>query len=278
MSGGTFITGTISVIPVGFNKNTQRFVLEEVLEHLPIVGDDTRRLEYAINELRGHRFRCDVDEFGRKTNLGMGTWPSMFWFDSYTFTITFDSYLFSTPFDVALKQFTRWLYRLAGRVMTSNVLVRVQSGDTKHAYTFDKGTEFMLYGIESFRESHFDRRKKRISVPSDPSMPNTPQWPTCLINLFPLGTEIAREYDFLSGTLSAAEYKESLNPRSPLNEIATKVVQSDMFDTYVDYMESLGLVVRAELYTMAGLKANPENGDLIDYNVFMQSLSDVSAR
>lgn len=72
MSIWTSIHGTIEVSPVGRTQAEKRYVLDTVLEHLPVVTGSEKDMRVYVIQPDGFDRSSNVDEFGNKTNNLIG--------------------------------------------------------------------------------------------------------------------------------------------------------------------------------------------------------------
>lgn len=68
MSHWTYINGTITVMPMGRTQPEKRYILDTVLDHLPIVSGSEADMEVYVIQKRGHDSSSSCDEFGQVTN------------------------------------------------------------------------------------------------------------------------------------------------------------------------------------------------------------------
>ena len=68
MSYWTYINGTVTVSPIGRTLAEKRYVLDTVLDHLPIVTGSERDMNVYIIQKDGSNSSCSCDEFGERTN------------------------------------------------------------------------------------------------------------------------------------------------------------------------------------------------------------------
>ena len=129
MSWWTYINGIIKVEPLGRTQPEKRYILETVLSHLPKVTGSERDMSVYINQLDGHNFSSNADEFGQFSNLG----NAPYWrggrasFETQdTYLITVNASLRDREFDRTLKEFQNWLCRLSKRVTVEDVLVKIE--------------------------------------------------------------------------------------------------------------------------------------------------------
>ena len=130
MSYWTHIRGLITVSPIGRTQAEKRFVLETVLNHLPIVSGSEGDMTVHIIQRSGYDTSVSCDEFGERTNnlIDLDGYKSrhggmMRLQDNYFLVVEGD--LRDCPFKEGLKTFNAWLCRLAKRVMVMEINVRI---------------------------------------------------------------------------------------------------------------------------------------------------------
>lgn len=64
MSYWTYVTGVITVEPLGRTQPEKRYILETVLEHLPKVTGSERDMHINVVQNYGHDSSCNCNEFG----------------------------------------------------------------------------------------------------------------------------------------------------------------------------------------------------------------------
>jgi len=131
MSDWTYISGVLTVSPMGITQAEKRYVLDTVLAHLPLVTGSERDMNMYVILKRGENSSCTVDEFGESTNNLT---------DSYEghnrkngWLRTQDEYLLvvngsfrDRVFNETLREFNKWICRLAKRISVEEVLVEVK--------------------------------------------------------------------------------------------------------------------------------------------------------
>lgn len=134
MSHWTHITGVITVCPLGRTQAEKRYILETVLEHLPIVEGEERNMNVHIVQKAGYSSFDSCDEFcmftdNLKDSCGnrIGKGGGLYTQDKYILIV--EGNLRHVFFDDAYKKFIKWLCRLAKRVYVCGVLVNIDSGD-----------------------------------------------------------------------------------------------------------------------------------------------------
>lgn len=134
MSYWTHIIGTITVSPMGRTQAEKRYILETVLEHLPIVTGSERDMNVHIVQKAGHNISSSCDEFGMCTNNLKDDYGDRSrrrgWLrtqDEYILVVEGD--FRDRFFNDTHKEFVKWLCRLAKRVYVCSVLVNIDSDD-----------------------------------------------------------------------------------------------------------------------------------------------------
>lgn len=134
MSYWTYIDGVIDVSPMGRTPAEQRYILETVLNHLPIVSGSERCMSVEIIDV-GCRGSSSYDEFGQhyaRPNL-KGEWCRSIDSDTeYKLVVT--GRLRDRYFSDTCKEFLKWLTRLAKRVWVTGVLARITGDEIGHEW------------------------------------------------------------------------------------------------------------------------------------------------
>lgn len=142
MSWWTYINGIIKVSPLGRTQAEKTYILQTVLDHLPLVTGSEGDMEVYVNEGKyGRSSSCSRDEFGMATNNLRDRYgyrnQREGWLDcNESYIITISSSFRDRMFEETLKEFEIWLQRLAKRVTVEDILVKV-TGDWGRKYVFD---------------------------------------------------------------------------------------------------------------------------------------------
>lgn len=134
LSSWTYITGTITVSPIGRTQAEKRYILDTVLAHLPIVSGSEKDMDVYVIQKNGYNGSSSCDEFGERTN-NLVDWHGnrtrsrgmLRVQDEYILVV--DAALRDREFDEIYKEFIKWLVRLGKRVMIDNVLVQISGYD-----------------------------------------------------------------------------------------------------------------------------------------------------
>ena len=134
MSYWTYITGTITVSPIGRTQAQKRYILDTVLAHLPIVSGSERDMNVYVIQKNGHNSSCSHDEFGERTNnltdwYGDRTRNRGMLRTQDEYILVVDAALRDREFNQTYREFIKWLVRLGKRVMIENILVKISGYD-----------------------------------------------------------------------------------------------------------------------------------------------------
>ena len=135
MSYWTYITGTITVSPIGRTQAQKRYILDTVLAHLPIVSGSEKDMDVYVIQKNGHNSSCSCDEFGERTNnltdwYGNKTRSRGMLRTQDEYILVVDAALRDTEFNQTYREVIKWLVRLGKRVMIDHILVRISGYDT----------------------------------------------------------------------------------------------------------------------------------------------------
>ena len=157
MSSWTYVSGQVTVAPSGSGKHAKRFVLEEVLDHLPRVYGSEGDMTWHVVERHGYDSSCNHDEFGMKTNLSERGW----WDVQSEYIIVLEGRLRDTVYEDTLRSFAKWLGRLSKRVWVHDVLVRV-SGYSRRRGSWN---EYLFNGADHWRTNYWATPQIRFLSP-----------------------------------------------------------------------------------------------------------------
>ena len=134
MSWWTYINGTITVHPLGRTQPEKRYILDTVLNHLPLVTGSEGNMNVYVIQKDGYNSSSSCDEFGQITNNLVDSYGDKSrkrgWLrtqDEYILTI--NASLRDKMFEKTYKDFQKWICRLAKRVGVENVLVEIKDYD-----------------------------------------------------------------------------------------------------------------------------------------------------
>lgn len=131
MSWWTYINGTVNVEPMGRTQAEKRYILDTVLDHLPLVTGSERDMNVYVIQKNGYNSCSSHDEFGQMTNNlidGYGQKSrrrgSLQTQDSYILVV--NGSLRDRVFEDTFREFQKWLCRLAKRVDVDDVMVEIK--------------------------------------------------------------------------------------------------------------------------------------------------------
>lgn len=142
MSYWTYINGTIVVEPMGRTQPEKKYILDTVLDHLPIVSGSENNMDIHVIQKNGHNSSCSCDEFGMSTNNLVDFYGNKDrkggWLRTQTeYIIVVYGSLRDRIYSETYKEFQTWLCRLAKRVTIRDVLVRVNDYERSCIITND---------------------------------------------------------------------------------------------------------------------------------------------
>lgn len=149
MSNWTYINGVISVDPFGRTQAESRYIVETVLNHLPVIKGSETDMQIYINQSKIYADSYGCDEFEQQTNnltdeYGRHTMEYGY-LNIYKYQIIVEGKLRDTYFDDTYRNFMKWLCRLSKRLYVDNVCVEIHERYTdKEAIIIDKNGE--VYG------------------------------------------------------------------------------------------------------------------------------------
>ena len=119
MARWAYINGVVSVYVMGRTQPENRYILETVLEHLPKIQD----ADIYVIQKNGCSSSSSHDEFDNYSNLGKGYGG---YFDIQSeYLLVIDGSLNGRTFDEVVKEFMKWICRLAKRVGVEDCLVKI---------------------------------------------------------------------------------------------------------------------------------------------------------
>ena len=151
MSSWCYITGTITVSPIGRTQAEKRYILDTVLTHLPIVSCSEKDMDVYVIQKNGHNNSRSHDEFGERTNnltdwYGNKTRSRGMLRTQDEYILVVDAALRDREFDETYREFIKWLVRLGKRVMIDNILVKIDG--------YDKVTVIKDYCVQNEKYSY----------------------------------------------------------------------------------------------------------------------------
>ncbi len=146
MSYWTYINGNITVSPMGRTQAEKRYILETVLEHLPVVKGSEGGMDVYIIQKDGYDHSSSADEFGDTTNNLIDSYGNKSRRRGHLETqseyiLVVNGSLRDKRFNNTFKEFVKWIARLAKRVQVEDVLVNISDGD-KEITMRDQGFKY----------------------------------------------------------------------------------------------------------------------------------------
>ncbi len=129
MSSWTYIRGVIEVEPMGETQPQKRYILDTILNHLPLVTGSERDMEVYVIQPNGHNESSDCDEFGYSTNNLVdwnGRKTSHGWLEKQSrYLLILDASLRDRQFEYTFQELMKWMTRLSKRIEVCGLLLSV---------------------------------------------------------------------------------------------------------------------------------------------------------
>lgn len=140
MSYWTYITGVITVSPMGRTQPEKRYILDTVLDHLPAVTGSEANMKVHVVQKYGHNSSSSCNEFDEslwyRRDADHDGWMRVQ--DEYLLVL--EGSLRDRVYEETFHAFNKWLNRLAKRVSVDDILVRINGysilSDSYKSYTF----------------------------------------------------------------------------------------------------------------------------------------------
>ena len=132
MSNWTYVRGTVVVSPMGRTQAEKRYILDTVLDHLPVVTGSERDMNVYVIQKAGHNSSSSHDEFGEITNnlvdrYGDKSYKRGWLRTQDYYILVIDGSLRDREFDQTFREFQKWLCRLAKRIDVTDVMVEIKA-------------------------------------------------------------------------------------------------------------------------------------------------------
>lgn len=125
MSYWTYVTGVITVSPLGRTQPEKRYILDTVLAHLPVVTGSEKNMRSHVIQKSGTNGSSGCNEFGEslwfRRDADCDGW--MRTQDEYFLVLEGD--LRDRMYEDTFKELNKWINRLAKRVEIHDILVRL---------------------------------------------------------------------------------------------------------------------------------------------------------
>lgn len=118
MSAWTYITGVITVFPMGRTQPEKRYILDTILEHMPRVTGSEQDMHVHVIQKHGYNCSSSHNEFGERI-----PWNENKTQDKYFVVI--EASLRDRYFEETLRELNKWLNRLAKRAGIEELLVKL---------------------------------------------------------------------------------------------------------------------------------------------------------
>ena len=125
MSWWTYIQGVVTVSPLGRTQSEKRYILETVLDHLPLVTGSERDMNIHIVQKSGYDMSSSHTEFGEWG--GYRDWKTLSTETQSQYILVLEGSFRDRMFEQTYKEFQKWICRLAKRVSVEDVLVEIQA-------------------------------------------------------------------------------------------------------------------------------------------------------
>lgn len=152
MSSWTYINGIINISCRAFSTPQARYVIETVLEHLPVVSGSEGNMEINLIERGGDRSSY-TNEFGQPAdNFNCADeWGNYVIKNDYALYI--NGSLRDRKFNDTLKEFYKWMNRLSKRLMVFDALVKIYDMNGNEYILNDNGKYYNMFEHFSWEES-----------------------------------------------------------------------------------------------------------------------------
>lgn len=161
MSYWTYINGTITVNPMGRTQAEKRYILETVLNHLPIVTGSENDMNVYIIQKNGYKSSSSSDEFGERTNNLVDRYGNKSrdggWLEIQEhYILVVNAALRDREFKQTYKEFMKWFVRLCKRVCCEDVLVEIK-GYNKSTVIKDRTIQRKKYSWKSVFDGLYEK-------------------------------------------------------------------------------------------------------------------------
>jgi len=128
MSHWTYISGIVEVRPIGNTQPQKRYVLDTVLEHLPVVSGSEGNMKVHVVQQYGYDCSSSCNEFDEplwyRRDADNDGWAKI----QSSYTLVLEARLRDREFDETKHELNKWLNRLAKRVHVTDILVKLSDG------------------------------------------------------------------------------------------------------------------------------------------------------
>lgn len=118
MSYWTYVTGVITVSPMGRTQHEMTYILNTVLDHLPKVTGSERDMNVYVVQKANYNSSCSHNEFGE--------WiPGDRHRRQTDYLVIIEGSFRDRMFDETKRELNKWLNRLAKRVLVEDICVKL---------------------------------------------------------------------------------------------------------------------------------------------------------
>ena len=186
MSWWTYVHGTITVRPMGRTQAEKRYILESVLDHLPIVSGSERDMNVYVIQKKGYESSSSCDEFGDTTNNLLDRYNQKSRRNGWLrvqeeYILVLDGSLRDRMFEETYKEFQNWICRLAKRVDVEDVLVEIKAYEKSVVIRNENDVYGKMFESPSwsFNDSHknwkLSKKLKQYHLDEEKDFPE-PNW------------------------------------------------------------------------------------------------------
>lgn len=129
MSYWSYVFGVIEVQPLGRTQPEMQYVLDTVLEHLPRVTGSERNMKVHVVRCAGHSGSSSHNEFGECMWYRQDADNDGFMRTQDHYMLLLEARLRDRMFSETLREFNKWLNRLAKRLLVEDIMVRISGQD-----------------------------------------------------------------------------------------------------------------------------------------------------
>ena len=144
MSYWTYISGAITVSPMGRTQPEKRYILDTILEHLPKVTGSEHDMSTHVIQMDGYDGSSGCNEFGELNYDSSHRFKPVKTQDNYI--IILEARLRDCMFEETLRELNKWLNRLAKRVMVRDIVVKLRGWNKELVISNPKPYEDMQEG------------------------------------------------------------------------------------------------------------------------------------
>ena len=164
MSYWTYITGAVEVSAPGRTQAEIDYILQTVLDHLPRVTGSEGDMEIHINRHEGDNTSQSCDEFEMNTNNLTDNYGNKSYRRGWLrmqdrYTLTLHAALRDRFLEQTIKEFMKWLCRLAKRIRVDSVLVRITDWEKSIVLNDNMGSDspyWQMYEYPSWASGNDD--------------------------------------------------------------------------------------------------------------------------